>query len=101
MASSGRKRRAKQMARLGWMWEPSWNSWVFLDLWSSPVLHIQYRAKQKDWQLGDADLVWGEVFDTPQAAAVYAEVQFADKLAAVRREVHLEAAVDTTWRTLV
>lgn len=101
MASSERKKRAKQMARLGWVWEPSWNSWVFLDLWSNPVAYIQYRARQKDWQLGevlhpDGVPEWGEAFDTPQAAAVYAEVQLTDVLAAVRKEVedHRRGAED-------
>jgi hypothetical protein len=90
--ASERKKRAKQMARLGWVWEPSWNSWVFFDLWSNPAAYIQYRAGQKDWQLGevlhpDGVPEWGEAFGSPLAAAVFAEVQLADRLAAVRKEI--------------
>lgn len=89
MASSERKRRTKRLAAKGWHWEPSLNAYVLYDLWSSPLFVIEYRPRATKWAAGGWGAVWGSVsgavlFDDPETAAVWVEVEYATKLAEIR-----------------
>lgn len=90
MASSERKRRTKRLAAKGWHWEPSLNAYVLYDLWASPRFVIEYRHQAAKWAAGGSGAVWGSVsdvvlFDDPEAAAVWLEVEYATKLAEIRK----------------
>lgn len=89
MASSERKRRTKRLAAKGWHWEPSLNGYIFYDLWASPRFAIEYRPQAAKWAAGGSMAVWGGasdvvLFDDPETAAVWVEVEYATKLAEIR-----------------
>ena len=98
MAASARKKRAKEMARLGWSWVAHWNTWVWFGWMGEPTLRIEYRPKERNWmaisvntQVSAHDelvTTFDQVsFDDPIAAAVWSSVEHADRMAAHRKRI--------------
>ncbi len=83
MALSANKHRAKEMKRLGWVWWPHMNAWVWLGHWDNVLFAVQYRpAGWTAVDCRDHEVDVGTEFDSPIAAAIWISVEYADEIAA-------------------
>ena len=80
MAKSASKHRAKEMKRLGWVWAPGANAWLYLSYNQQFLFDIEYRGKR--WQADRYMDGTPTVFDCPIAAAIWISVEYADEIAA-------------------
>lgn len=82
MALSANKHRAKEMKRLGWVWWPEQNAWVWSDLMQINRFWITYVHAERKFSAGNGGPNLRPLFSCPIAAAIWISVEYADEIAA-------------------